>query len=135
MRDKDAQLMMEALEAGGRPSGGLPDGRRISDEDIMERVNMMMDNYIRSGKSPIYANGILNDMPGLIDGDGDPDIRRRYEGWGKQDFIELQRILTSKFEQADPEADAAAADDRARDNERYGDLGKFYSDQEYAHRQ
>jgi hypothetical protein len=130
MRDKDAQLMMEALEAGVRPSGGLPAGRRVSDEDIMERVNMMMYNYIRSGKSPIYANGILNDMPGLIDGSGDPDIRRRYEGWGKEDFIELQRILTSKFKQADAEAN-----DRARDNERYGDLGKFWDDEEYAHRQ
>ena len=101
MKDKDAQLMMEdyfgSRDASGS-AGGLPDGRRISDEDIMERVDMMMDNYIRSGKSPIYASGILNDMPGLIDGDGDPDIRRRYEGWGKQDFIELQRILTSKFD-------------------------------------
>jgi len=107
MKDKDAHLMMEALrEAEWPPEGrdwlndptpSIPDGRLLPDADILARVDRVMDNYARSGSSTTFVSAIIDDLDRLIDGGGDADILRHYEGWGMQDLVQLVTILKNKL--------------------------------------
>lgn len=122
MRDIDAQLMMEALREarlsfeyknveddgwppegrdwlahGDQPPPSIPDGRLLPDTDILARVARVMDTYKRSGSSPAFVSAIIDDLNRLIDGTGDADILRHYEGWGMDDIVQLVAILQNKF--------------------------------------
>ena len=85
------------LAYGDQPPPSIPDGRLVPDADILARVDRVMDTYKRSGSSPAFVSAIINDLDSLIDGGGDADILRHYEGWGMQDLVQLVTILNNKF--------------------------------------
>ena len=113
MKDKDAKLMMEAYsEAQLREfeyrSGGSPHGsaeRVIGDDVIQAKVAEVVkkylsldDNHPMSG-DPTYVSSVLVDVEGLIDGTGDEDIRRHYEGWSNADLVEFTKQIRYKMEE------------------------------------
>ena len=113
MKDKDAKLMMEAysetqLREFEYRSGGSPHGsaeRVVGDDVIKAKVAEVVkkylsldDNHPMSG-DPTYVSSVLVDVEGLIDGTGDEDIRRHYEGWSNADLVEFTKQLRYKMEE------------------------------------
>jgi hypothetical protein len=102
MKDKDAQLMMEAYREAQSDGSAA---RVIGDDAIKAKVDEVVkkylsldDNHPMSG-DPTYISSVLVDIEGLIDGTGDEDIRRHYEGWSNADLVEFTRALRYKMEE------------------------------------
>jgi hypothetical protein len=57
-----------------------------------------MDTYKASGSSPAFVTAIIDDLNSLINGAGDADILRHYEGWGMQDLVQLVDYLSRYIE-------------------------------------
>jgi hypothetical protein len=104
MKDIDAQLMMEAyIEA--QPRSGDSAERAVGDDVIQAKVAEVVKKYLSLDDShpmsgdPTYVSSVLVDVEGLIDGTGDEDIRRHYEGWSNADLVEFTKQLRYKMEE------------------------------------